>query len=242
MYERIMLQITNFPTKVIFSLILIFAVRPGFAVAQREESVKPGVNTDFLDPDLSVEDYLKKFEVESREVYAHRPEIIKQLDLRPGMKVADIGSGTGAYLNLFSESVGKEGFVYAVDISPKFITYLRERCKRESLENVEVVRSDERTTGLSPNSVDVAFVCDTYHHFEFPKTTVQSIRDSLKTGGMLVVVDFDRVPGKSREWVVSHVRAGKEDFRKEIEASGLKWIDEPKIDGLKENFMMRFRK
>ena len=57
-----------------------------------------------------------------------------------------------------------------------------------------------------------------------------------------MVVDFERIPGKSREWTLGHVRAGKEVFCKEIEDAGLVFVEEVKIEGFKENYCLRFRK
>ena len=56
------------------------------------------------------------------------------------------------------------------------------------------------------------------------------------------MIDFERIPGKSREWLLGHVRAGKEVFRKEIEDAGLTFVEEVKIGGFKENYYLRFRK
>ncbi len=69
-----------------------------------------------------------------------------------------------------------------------------------------------------------------------------ALHQALKPNGRLIVVDFDRVPGKSRDWVLSHVRAGKQEFRTEIEQAGFHYVDEPKVDGITENFIMRFKK
>jgi hypothetical protein len=57
-----------------------------------------------------------------------------------------------------------------------------------------------------------------------------------------VVVDFERIEGKSRDWLLEHVRAGKETFRKEIEAAGFEFVEEPTIEGLEENYFLKFRK
>ena len=58
----------------------------------------------------------------------------------------------------------------------------------------------------------------------------------------LIVIDFERIPGKSREWLLGHVRAGKEVFRAEIMDAGFTLADEPKIEGFKENYFLKFRK
>lgn len=93
--------------------------------------------------------------------------------------------------------------------------------------------------GLPPGSVDVAFVCDTYLHFEFPQRTMESLRRAIKPGGRLVVVDFVRIPGKSTDWILNHVRAGQEVVEKEIAAAGFEKDGEVK-DLLKENYLVVF--
>lgn len=205
-------------------------------------SVRPGINKDFLDPDLPVQQWVERFQIESREVFAGRKEILSALELSPGEAVADIGCGTGLFLEPLSKAVGEKGTVFAVDISPKFIKHLSERAKTESLSNVEVVLGSDRSTLLKPSSIDVALVCDTYHHFEYPQQTLKSIHQSMKDGGLLVVVDFDRVEGKSRPWTMEHVRAGKEVFRKEIEEAGFKFEKEISVEIFKENYLLTFRK
>jgi predicted methyltransferase len=86
--------------------------------------------------------------------------------------------------------------------------------------------------------VDVAFICDAYHHFEDPGAMLASIRGALRPGGTLVVVDFERVPGRSPDWVLKHVRAGKDEFRAEIEAAGFRFEGEVKL--MRENYFLRF--
>jgi SAM-dependent methyltransferase len=206
------------------------------------ESVKPGINDDFLDPELDPREFVQRFEVESREIFASRTKIARAVGLRPGMAVADIGAGTGLFTEMFAGDVGKGGRVYAVDISPKLIEHIRARAQRKNLAQVEAVLCSDRSVDLPAGSVDVLFVCDTYHHFEYPAPVLASMRKALRPGGTLVVVDFERIPGASREWILDHVRAGKEVFVAEIEAAGFRKIDEVAIDGLKENYFVRFSK
>ena len=132
--------------------------------------------------------------------------------------------------------------MYAVEISPKFLEHLRERAEREKLARVEVVKGLEDSVALPAASVDLAFVCDTYHHFEFPQSTLASLYTAIRPGGSLVILDFDRIPGKSRPWVLEHVRAGKEVFRREIESAGFRFERQVTVEGLKENYVLRFRR
>jgi SAM-dependent methyltransferase len=207
-----------------------------------EASVRPGVNERFLAKDLDVEDFVEIFEGESREVFVQRERIVEALAVSSGMTVADIGAGTGLFLPDFDRRVGSEGRVYAVEIAPKFLEHLRERIEREGLARVEVVEGLEDSVELPAASVDLAFVCDTYHHFEYPQSTLASLYTAIRPGGSLVILDFERIPGESDDWVMGHMRAGKEVFRREIESAGFRFEREVTVEGLKANYVLRFRR
>jgi ubiquinone/menaquinone biosynthesis C-methylase UbiE len=212
-------------------------VLASLALAQ-EKSVRPGINKPFKDPDLGK--FLKVFEGESREIYAQRKKIVAACKLRPGMAVADVGAGTGLFTRLFSPAVGARGKVYAVDIAPKFLEHIRKTCKAARLTNVQTVRCTQTSAELPAKSVDLVFICDTYHHIEFPTRTMTSIHKALRPAGQVVLIDFHRIKGKSSEWVMGHVRAGQEVFVKEIVACGFRKTGEEKF--LKENYFVRFVK
>ena len=220
-------------------------VEPPAAVANapaNQDTARPGLNDRFLDPELDVSEWLGRFEIESREVYSARERVLDACGIKPGMSVADIGAGTGFYTRLFAETVGKQGWVYAVDISPRFLEDINNKADEQKVSNLTCVLCSERSAHLPPNSVDVVFICDTYHHFEFPHSTGASLLHALKPGGRLVVVDFERIEGVSTDWVLGHVRAGKEVFRAELEAAGFEFRDEVEIEGLGENYLLRFTK
>lgn len=213
------------------------------ATDERPAGLPEEINKSFLDPEMKVDDFVKRFEVESREVVACRAAILAAIQLKPGMGVADIGAGTGLYMEPLSKSVGAKGKVFAVDISPNFAKHLKARAKDENLENVQVVLCNDRETGLKPNSVDRAFLCDVYHHFEFPQSTLKSIFNALRPGGQLVLVDFHReIEGDRREWMMNHIRAPMATFKQEIVDAGFRFDEEVKVDGFKENYLLRFAK
>jgi predicted methyltransferase len=219
----------------LFGVLLVAAAGP--MVAQ-EKSVKPGINDPFKDPDLP--GFLQKFEVESREVYANRKEIVAKCRLKPGMAVADVGAGTGLFTRLFAAEVGDKGKVFAVDIAQKFLDHIDTTCKDAGVKNVQTVLCKPHSAELPEASVDLVYICDTYHHFEFPQRTLTSLHKALKPGGSVVLIDFHRIPGKSSEWTLGHVRAGQEVFVKEVEEAGFKKVGEEEL--LKENYFVRFEK
>ncbi len=209
----------------------------------RAANFPAGINDSFLDPEMKVDDFIKRFEIESREVFACRQQILAAVQLKPGMVVADVGAGTGLYMAAFSSAVGKDGRVYAVDISPNFVKHLRGRAKQEKLDNVEVVLCSDHDVNLKPNSVDRVFICDVYHHFEYPDSSLASIYAALRPGGQLILVDFHNdAEGERGAWLKNHVRAPKEVFKQEIIDANFKFVEEVTIDGFKENYLLRFAK
>jgi ubiquinone/menaquinone biosynthesis C-methylase UbiE len=206
------------------------------------QSVKPGINKDFLDPALDPQKFVERFETESREIFTERAAIASMVGLQPGQSMADIGAGTGLFTLPFAEAVGPKGRVYAVDIAPAFVERIEQLAAERGVRNVEGVVCAEDDARLPKDSIDVAFVCDTYHHFEYPAQTLASIHRALRKGGELVVVEFHRIEGVSREWCMSHVRAGQEVFVSEILAAGFEQLAQDQLPGLKENYVVRFRK
>lgn len=226
-----------------FALPLCIAALAACRAVERQapdQSVRPGVNCEY--ETTPVETWVERFEAESREIYRERDKIMEAAGIKPGMMVADIGAGSGFFTEIFARRVGPSGKVYAVDIKKEFVERIDQRAKEQGLSNIATVLCTDKDTKLPPNSIDVAFLCDTYHHFEYPARTLASIHRALRPGGMLVVVDFDRVEGKSRQWVLDHVRAGKDVVMSEIRAAEFEFVDQSATPFLTENYMLLFRK
>lgn len=208
---------------------------------EREKSVRPGINDEY--EKTKVDTWVERFESESREIYQHRREIVEAVGPRPGMDIADIGAGTGFFTELFAERVGPRGRVYAVDITPEFIQRIESRAKEKDLQSITAVLCREDSVNLPVASIDLVFLSDTYHHFEYPKSSLRSIHSALRPRGELVVIDFKRIAGVSRQWVLDHVRAGQEVVAKEITAAGFDRLPgASEKPYLKENYFLRFRK
>lgn len=210
----------------------------GVTEAPREASVKPGINEAYKTEPVDV--WIERFETESREIYSQREQIAAWIGLKPGQSMADIGAGTGFFEPLFVTGVGAKGTVYAVDLTPAFVERIERLAKEQGLKQVRTVLCKEDSVELPPGSIDAAFICDTYHHFEYPRSTMASLHRALRPGGQVVIVDFIRVPGVSRDWVLDHVRIGKEEVIGEMESFGFKLVEQAQPDFLKENYMLRF--
>lgn len=122
------------------------------------------------------------------------PQLVTLLELKPGMTVADVGAGFGAWTIAFSRVVGPTGRVYASDIGAQQLAALRQAVARERLTNVTVVEGAERSTNLPPGCCDAILIRDAYHHLTQPGDITRSFAAALKPGGRLAVIDFPTRP------------------------------------------------
>jgi ubiquinone/menaquinone biosynthesis C-methylase UbiE len=123
------------------------------------------------------------------------PRLVELLELKPGMTVADVGAGFGAWTVRFAREVGPSGHVYATDVGAAQVKALRDIPERERLKHVTVIEGAVDSTNLPPACCDAILVRDAYHHFTQPEAMVRSLAASLKPGGRLAVIDFPPRPG-----------------------------------------------
>lgn len=139
-------------------------------------------------------------EREEREREERGDLLLRELALKPGMDVADVGAGTGYYTRRMAPLVAPGGTVYAVDVQPEMLKMLEDGARRAGLRNVKAVRGGEKQANLAPASIDLAILVDVYHELEHPHEATQSIVQALRPGGRLVLVEYraedPRVPIK----------------------------------------------
>lgn len=205
----------------------------------------PGAQTGAMaapEEEVNLDLWLERLEVGSRELYSARESVVAAVGLKPGDWVADIGAGTGLYSLLFAEIVGPDGLVLAEDIEPLFLDLVTRRAADADLQNVTAVLGREDDVTLPQNAIDVAFIADTYHYFDDREAIMRSVYRALKPGGTLVLVEFEIEPGEKKPDYKSHVRFGKAAVVSELEFVGFEFVDDIRVDGLEENYFVRFRK
>jgi len=119
-----------------------------------------------------------------------RPDwLIEELQLRPGMSVADIGAGSG-YLERRLAPLLPDGKIYAVDVQPEMIDLLQDLARQPDTRNVVPVLGSAADVRLPTASVDLAVMVDVYHELAYPAEVIRSLLRSLRPGGRLVFVEY----------------------------------------------------
>jgi len=179
-----------------FILLVFASLQTSTLVAQERYTVKPGdpngINKWYMGRQIA--HVMSHFGIEwlerkEREMEENTSQLLKNLSVQPGSIIADIGAGSGYYSTLLSKLVGN-GKVYAVDVEPEMIAYLKDRIKREGYQNIIPILSTEQKVSLPPNSIDVMLLVDVYHEFSFPYEMTLSMLEALKPGAKLVLVEF----------------------------------------------------
>ncbi len=116
--------------------------------------------------------------------------LVRELRLRPGQVVADIGAGTGYLSRRLAQAVGPGGKVLAVDVQPEMLALLKDFDARLGLTNIVPTLGTTTDPQLPAASVDLALMVDVYHEFDFPFEMMQGICRALKPGGRVVLVEY----------------------------------------------------
>lgn len=120
-----------------------------------------------------------------------RPQlVIDAFEIEPGQTIADLGAGSGYYSFRIAPLVGEHGEVLAIDVEPRMLRIIGERAKRAGIQNITTVLSSSNDPNLPANSVDLLFMVDVYHELEFPFEMMMKVREALKPGGRVALIEY----------------------------------------------------
>ena len=123
---------------------------------------------------------------ESREVN----QIVEVLAIEEGTILADVGAGEGYWTVALGQRVGKAGRVYSTEIMSELLGYIRNRVEEAELENVTLIKGTATDTKLPRQCCDAILLRIVYHHFTNPQDMNRSLFESLRPGGLILVIDF----------------------------------------------------
>jgi ubiquinone/menaquinone biosynthesis C-methylase UbiE len=135
---------------------------------------------------------LKRFAYKGykRDEWQQPDKVVDSLQINPGDQVADLGSGGGYFTFRLADAVGEAGIVYAVDVDQGLLDYVKETAGEKGYANIQTVLAVKDNTGLAADSVDLVFLCNTYHHLEDRAQYFSRLKPALKAGGRVAIIEF----------------------------------------------------
>ena len=177
-------------------------------------------------------------EREEREKEERTDLLLRELALKPGMVLADVGAGTGYIARRMASVVGASGAVFAVDVQPEMIEMLKTLASQAKLPQIKPVLGGVSDVKLPVASVDLAIMVDVYHELEFPREVMLSLVRAMKPGGRVVFVEYRaedaNVPIKALH------KMSEAQVKREAAVVGLTW--ERTASGLPWQHVVIFRK
>jgi ubiquinone/menaquinone biosynthesis C-methylase UbiE len=157
----------------------------------------------------------------NRDSWQRVPDVLAAMAIGEGSRVADVGAGSGYFTERLARQVGASGTVFAVDISERALSQLRQLVEDRGLKNVEIVRGELDDPRLPEASLDAILVVDAYHEMTEHEAMLAGMRRALRPGGRLVMLDMTpRDPDHSRSEQVSSHRLGIEMVAQEVQIAG----------------------
>lgn len=203
----------NFRTvELVATIALLVVASPTWAA----EHAQHDAHRSFDDP----AQYSQSWDDPARDAWQRPAELVTALAIRPGMSVADIGTGTGYLLPHLSRATGASGTVHAVDVSAKMLEWVAQRAAREGLRNVRTVKAQGGATGLPARSVDRAIMINVWHHIDEPAAYARDLARVLRTNGIVFIVEAR--PGlQEADGPPAHFRLPPERIVAELKSAGL---------------------
>ncbi|MCB0386735.1 MAG: class I SAM-dependent methyltransferase [Bdellovibrionales bacterium] len=163
--------------------------------------------------------WAKVFDDPKRDEWQKPGKVVEWMEIKSGMKVADIGAGTGYFLPYLNKVVGTKGSVMALDIEPNLITHMKNRIEKEGLSQTQAFLTDPDNPRLEAKSLDRILIVDTWHHIGDRAAYAKHLKSALKKNGQIYIVDFE--PGKPGVGPDDRHRMPPDKVMAELAAAGL---------------------
>ncbi|MCC6699368.1 MAG: class I SAM-dependent methyltransferase [Candidatus Hydrogenedentes bacterium] len=159
-----------------------------------------------------------------REQEERPDEVIAAMGLKEGDVAVDLGCGTGYFARRMAKVVGPTGKVYGVDIQPEFLDMMKDLCAKEGITNVVPVLGDEADPKLPKGGIDRILMVDVYHEFQQPEPMLARMRESLKPGGKIALVEYRLLGDTAKHIKVEH-RMSVKQVLEEWNPAGFELVD-----------------
>jgi ubiquinone/menaquinone biosynthesis C-methylase UbiE len=163
----------------------------------------------------------------TREGWQNVTDVVKALAVGEGSVVADVGAGGGFFTARLAKLVGPRGHVIAVDVSKSVILDLQRRVESDKLSNVEVVQGVADDPKLPDGELDAVLIVNAYHEMTEHQAMLEHIKQALKPGGRLVLVEPNRPSqkGRTREELALDHLIDPDSVRQDLNEAGFEVIE-----------------
>jgi predicted methyltransferase len=176
--------------------------------AQQQGNRPPGTHQD----NTPGSEWITRLERPDRIPGLRIPDVIAALGLKPGMVIADIGAGTGAFTIPFAEAVAPSGKALAVDIWPELLGYISGKAAAAKLTNVQPVLAERHDPKL-PVQVDIAFFHDVFHNTNDRPDYLRRLVPYLKPGGRIAIIEQEFDDPIAKKWDIDADRITREQLK-----------------------------
>jgi len=185
----------------------------------------PALFAQPMPADVSIENLA--IDEQERDQRENLSGIIQALQLKPGSRVADIGTGYGYFAIRFASIVGPTGHVFAEEIDKPLVDKLRRRVKTAKQTNVTVILGTPDNPKLPPNSLDAILMADVYHEIANPREMLRNLRKAFKPGGRLLIEDYlkPELKDKPRQQQAKDHNISPEFIEQDLKESGFTVIE-----------------
>jgi arsenite methyltransferase len=182
----------------------------------------------------TAEEYIKVLETERRIEGLQITKVIETLKVKPGQRVADLGSGSGLFARPMAQKLGDKGLVYAIDVDPGLLKHVEKTAADQKITNIKTILAAEDDPKI-PEKVDLIIIIDTLHHIGNQGPYLKGLKKYLKRGGRVAIVDF------SNEWPAGHesMRYSLDQLEGWMKDAGFKRAE--KHDFLNNNFFVIYK-
>lgn len=179
-------------------------------------------------------EYIKTLESERRVEGLQVPHVIDSLKLKPGQRIADLGSGSGLFTRPLAKAIGSNGVCYAIDVDPELLKYVEKTAKESGIGNIRTVLAGESDPRI-PEAVDLIAIFDTLHHIDNRPTYLANLKKYLRPQGRIAIIDF------SDSWPAGHenMKYTLADLEGWMKSAGYTRIE--KLDFLNNNFFVIYK-
>jgi len=189
---------------------------------QQQGARPPGTHQD----NTTGKEWIARLERPDRIPGLKIPEVIAKLGLKPGVVVADIGAGTGAFAIPFAKAVAPSGTAYGVDIWPDLLEHMSGKAKAEGLKNFKTVLAALDDPRLPPGQVDIAFFHDVFHNTNDRLAYLKRLVPQLKPGGRIAIVEQEFDDPIAKKWDKPEDRITREQVKDWMAQAGCRFVAE----------------